>query len=359
MARGVMQNIMSDPKWLNGTFIFPALASIIYSIAKHAVILFGGHWAYEHFDRLFVWIFVASIVVGIFFYRRRIFNFLDWRYVPKEKRWDEMGPIRFGCINYPQFSMRGQGDVGEGWAVKLLSDQLFKTNPQGVSVVDSKIAVRWENAAALLDKRRIDIVATPIFETRKRLKLFEFSAPIFFSNIGLYVHKENFRKHFDSKLLNYSQFVKHDAVREFTALAYDEEISENLGRSYFGRRVKLRKTQSTMANMFTEICQLQPGTDNTYPALAVFCETYEASQIADVSSGDVVNILTERQFVFPIGFAMRRKAYQLRNFVNLRLMEFLKTENAIDDFVKFEAARRKVTVADTEIEVKRHFIDAL
>jgi hypothetical protein len=74
--------------------------------------------------------------------------------------------------------------------------------------------------------------------------------------------------------------------------------------------------------------------DHNHKADIVFAERFLAESLKEVKSGEVINVLKPKELLYPVGFAMRRNDYVLRNYVNIKLMELDdKTPNRLIGFL--------------------------
>jgi hypothetical protein len=68
----------------------------------------------------------------------------------------------------------------------------------------------------------------------------------------------------------------------------------------------------------------------------IFAEVFHAKKRAyGVMSGDVVNILEDHHLVYPVAFAVQHGDYQLRNLINLRLIELIRQDRILTLLASF------------------------
>jgi hypothetical protein len=192
---------------------------------------------------------------------------------------------------------------------ELFGTNVLIANPDGST---------WANMIDRLVNGDFDIIATPLFETRERSRRVAFSNPIFFADIGVYVRKE-----LANGTIPFTFSRAKDQLRVISRDIHAEvivgEISEKMVEKFLAigdeRITYLPPAEAHVSNLFRNLL------DHSRRADIVFAERFFAESLPEVSTGSVVNILKSKELLYPVGFAMRREDYILRNYVNIKLME--------------------------------------
>jgi hypothetical protein len=121
------------------------------------------------------------------------------------KRFEEIkdkGKIEYGYIDYaPYFSFHEGQKAGIGYAILLEAVKPLKIN----LIKEGEESASWDTILSKLeDRNHYDVVAIPLYETRTRLYDYNiaYCIPLFYSQIGLYVHKDDFENIFSGKKLH-------------------------------------------------------------------------------------------------------------------------------------------------------------
>jgi len=253
-------------------------------------------------------------------------------YIPYQKdtkvRWSQITTIRYGHLEYEPF-LNYQFETPTGLGVDLLT-RLLDSSEGGKKIqilADTQIR-NWDDILTGLVEKNYDVVATPLFATFDRSKLVRFTAPLFFSNIGLYVNKEIASMSFwkDATPETLREDIKSHLLLTFFAVK--GEISAYLANKYVaGTSIRSYEGKVVPGNLFNEIA-------NTKQANALFCESFYAHHQPRVRSGEVVNVLPWHQILYPVCFAVRQGDYNLANLLNIRLLQMTQNDGALDLLAK-------------------------
>lgn len=278
---------------------------------------------------------LAVLIILLLIYMQLQASKIHYRKIDRS-RWGHLGDIKYGHIQYPPFFYKSMGGHNDGIGLDTLKDLL-----KNIHLTDAGGAPNW---VALLDHLvagHYDIVATPLFATFERSKRIGFSAPLFYSNVGCFTTKAFADKHSLHGLDEAGLRDKLAACRDsYAYLAMPGEISEKLARKYRnGRGIKLADQGHDPVALFGNVhaADREP--------LIFFAESFYARQSEAFRQGDVVNILKSHEILYPVCFATRIGDYQLRNLLNIRLLQY-----ARDDSVLEQLARRIVEYDTAEVQ---------
>jgi ABC-type amino acid transport substrate-binding protein len=236
----------------------------------------------------------------------------------KFKRFEKIDKIVYGHIDYyPLIHYSAGNDAPKGIGIRLI-EEIFEKRV----VKKYKNKVGWNDLVSKLSEGVYDIVATPLYETRERSRVVSFCTPLFFSDIGIYVKHDS--QLFEGRRPSNQSFEqvmellsRLKDVLKLTAI--DGELSGKMILKHLKiRREKvtwLSRDESTVAGLIGAV------EDDEMPSDVVFAEVFQASQTEAVKSGSVINLLTPKQLLYPVSFAVRKQEYVLKNFINLKLAE--------------------------------------
>jgi hypothetical protein len=233
-------------------------------------------------------------------------------------RWGDFERLTFGHLAYPPLLEYRDGDPGGPGL-----DFLRKLLDPPVQLTAFEERSNWNTFARALDERKFDVLATPVFATFERSRRVDFSSPLFFSNVGLFVNRKRAQQ-FNLQNLSLADLKKFfQDVHAMSLVGIAGEISEKLANK-FGTdgRISIRGGEYLVSSVFQDVA----NNENS----AVFCESFFASRQAEVARCSVVNILKPGELIYPVCYAVRLGDYQLANLLNIRLLE-LASNGAILD----------------------------
>ena len=271
-------------------------------------------------------------------------------------RWRKIGALTYGFIPYQPLLREDEGGLAVGVGVALL-DRLVE------GVVQLRAygrASRWEEIDEQFEDDQFAVMATPLIATFERTKSMAFSAPLFFSNMGLFVNKA-YADHCLQPGSSHERMMEEIGRGTIRLLAIPGEISQNLAQHYvapeqWATRIEERKSAS-LGSLFDEIANAQIDRP-----IAIFCESIHSHFNKHCESGRVVNVLQTGSILYPVCFAMRQGDYQLRNLLNMRLLSLASNGGALRELARCLAERAtngNLTRDITEEEVLRHYVDRL
>ena len=266
-------------------------------------------------------------------------------------RWEKLTNVKYGHLPY-RFFLEYHEFTGapSGLGVELL-DQLLDYSIAGkkVDVFPERKPRNWGNIIDGLVKNDYDVVATPLFATFDRSRQVAFTAPLFFSNVGLYVSAEVYKLPCWRNITAEGLASAIKKAGELRFLSVDGEISEKIAKKYAvapASSLIALDSGTFISSLFAEVKDLSTPK-------ALFCESFYAHLQSEVKSGAVVNVLSQYQILYPVCFAVRLGDYQLANLLNIRLLRFTRNGGALPLLVE----RLKSKSPDLNpAEIDKHFV---
>jgi hypothetical protein len=288
---------------------------------------------------------------------------LPERKKPSIPRWEYFSgnKVRFGSLKYPPMLEFDFNDKPIGIGIHILT-KIFEGKLER-----ERKKVTWDNLnKALYEKDdngnfKIDIIATPIFETHERSNDLAFSLPIFYSEIGLYYNSEDSRfKHLApqpfeeaKKIINYQ---KNETLFFY---CIEGELSQRLAKKYFNEK-QLRLADPRQYSIQS---LLETVIDDKEKSDIVFAETYQAEQLikmkrseGDLRFNNLKNMLKPKQLLYPVVFALRKEDYVLKNYINLKLIEIDGPGFGINNLIKESLSNVNNDFSHLEENSKEKFI---
>ena len=131
------------------------------------------------------------------------------------------GTIKVGYISYPPgFIVDPNTDEKSG----IFNDVLAEIAKRNGLTINYKEEVSWATMIETLNLGRVDLIANPVWATPERRANADFSLPIYYSPIGIYVRADDNRFDTDIRKLN------NPSVR---IAALDGELNYYIGKSDF------------------------------------------------------------------------------------------------------------------------------
>lgn len=221
----------------------------------------------------------------------------------------------------------------------------------------------WGSVFTDLSLDKFDIILTPLFETRTRLYSYNiaYCIPLFYSNIGIYAHKERVQLEKKKNFKEAKQFLL-DQIRHshWQGETIPGEISEILLR-------KLLKNYGPN-NKANNPPLILPATDNDFAKVLknvndlnlsshfVFMEVFKANAIINKHPGkfQLVNILEDNELLYPVSFVVKKKETVLRSLINLRLIE-LRDSGKLEELIKEETLSAGIKEEEFENIFVQHY----
>jgi ABC-type amino acid transport substrate-binding protein len=234
-------------------------------------------------------------------------------------RWEKFQLIKYGKIDYPPLMMEeNNGHTGIG-------SEIFKTifKNKETTIINRKDENEdWNNIISDLLNKKFDIIATPIFELSPRLRKISFCSPIFYANIGIYVKKGGYAHDKLGDDLCYEQAIKKIKKNKniLSSIVIKGEISNYLAKKYLKRNKIIADTMNIQHLLTDNFISVNKNKGIDIDKNIVFTEKFQA-EVELGSDENIINILKDKELLYPVAFAVRKEDYSLRNFINLKLLE--------------------------------------
>ncbi len=222
----------------------------------------------------------------------------------------------------------------------------------------------WDGILKALDDRKnnVDLLLTPLYETRTRLYKHEitFSTPIFYSSFGLYMRKVDLENGINTAKILENQFDFTELKELFKRKIFNKlefkylkgEMSELLCSKIKGKEPEEPPHSTYKDEYFTSILE-EINDIKPEEGKVIFMEVFKAEKIRkDKKLNNIVNILKPHSLVYPVGFVFRKEETVLRSFINLRILE-LREEGTIDKIISRNAEDYGLT---DQVEIENSFI---
>ena len=262
-----------------------------------------------------------------------------WSYVRYDKqrrdRWENIGQVRFGHINYPGLLSYDEFNNPRGFGIRMIRELFnsaqFDRDQEYVDVRPSPGRSNWRDVLEQLELGNFDVVATPMLETFERSSMADFTMPMFFSNIGLYISSKAVGAGLDGrdglKKETLDSLVTKLSRRDDTAVDIyyvPGEISEKQGRKLFDRlTASMKGTVRLVSEGDSIIAMLEQVEAASEVIRMAFCESFHV-QIGKNYEGRpyyLTNVLEVYHILYPVCFAVRNGDYVLRNRLNIGLLK--------------------------------------
>ena len=206
----------------------------------------------------------------------------------------------------------------------------------------SRSTYNWSSIMNALVNGDIDVIATPLYDTRERRELVDFSLPIFYADIGMYcaasaeaddlmkvldcdlVLDHEGRKCLRFKDLKAQLLAKRKEILghvngQYVIRASPGELNSKIAKRHFDNcvRVDLVEESFEIAHALEELVKPQSGVHSHF----LFCERAQAEASELFRDKKIINLLAPGELMFPVCFAVRKSDDTLRKFINLRLLE--------------------------------------
>lgn len=225
--------------------------------------------------------------------------------------------VRLGWIEFtPTLKVNDGGKIvgpGPGLLADVFNDKLEFVDNQS----------DWSNVIPNLNAGLYDVIATPLYDIRERREHVEFTTPIFYADIGIFVARSNDLIH--DALSRRTDLEFPEVVRLLSPLSdtlhfcvHPGELQDKMVSKYFkGSAVK----EANIAHFdIKSALRAMVGESKEYRSDLYFCERIQGEGHYLFESGDLINILAAGQLLFPVAFAVRKGDDTLRKYMNLRLM---------------------------------------
>lgn len=259
-------------------------------------------------------------------------------------RWENIRNLRCGFVPYRPFLVwdESKGLKKDCFGVKLLSELL-----PGVDTDYRRGRCSWNNVIDRLARGDFDIVVTPLFETFERTTTVQFTAPLFFTHVGLYAEKSMADK-FALRDVKYAELkTKLDKFPPTKVVALEGEISEKhavkLAKLLPNIEVESHHDQG-LISCLELVCSDTDGFNRL-----MFCETFHACYSQAYAAGKIVNVLAPGELKYPVSFAIQHGDYLLKNLLNHRISKNIplpKLRRMLNQALKTQKPRASENVDD-------------
>ncbi len=267
-------------------------------------------------------------------------------------RWDDIKVISCSYIVNPPLCYRQTGDnQPQGVGLSFLK---FAFPRSCINI--SPVPTMWDKVIAEIRDGKaseLDTCLSPLYETFERQRDVVFSAPLFYANIGLYVPASFSDKH---GLKNLSFREARERLNELKAVVrfggVEGELSAKLARKYCDDKARIEIFGGELRTDVTILLNLLVD-DPRHRCNTVFFESLLGDVTEAVKQKKVINILRHKELLYPVGFALRRGDYLLRNLINLKVLE---ARDNGKDLIKEWAIEHCNRAFGSSVDASKHFV---
>jgi len=243
--------------------------------------------------------------------------------------------IHVGYISYPPgFIVDPNTKEKSG----IFNDILVEIAKRDTLTIDYKEEVTWATMIEALKTNRVNLIANPVWATKERKENADFSKPVYFSPIGIYVRADDSRFDKDRSKLN-DPSVKIAAV--------DGEINLSIGQQDFPKaQDQPFPNNIDVAQLFLEI--------QTKKKDVTFAEPMFAFDYMKKNPGQLKNIGEKSPIRnYPNCFMYKKGETKIGDFLNVEIEKLIK-DGTIDKIIaKYEPFKGAVIRATDSLAVDR------
>ncbi|GHT78627.1 amino acid ABC transporter substrate-binding protein [Bacteroidia bacterium] len=231
--------------------------------------------------------------------------------------------IKVGYISYPPgFIIDPNTKEKSG----IFNDVLVEIAKRNNLTINYKEEVTWATMIEAISTNRVDLIANPVWATPERKAVADFSIPIYFSPIGIYVRADDNRFDTDISKLN------DPKVR---IAAVDGEINYSIGKFDFPlAEVKPFPNNIDVAQLYLEIQAKRKD--------VTFAEPMFAYDYMQKNPGKIKNIGEKAPIRnYPNGYMYKKGNSKTGDFLNTEIEKLLKDgtiDKIIGKYLPFEGA---------------------
>lgn len=236
--------------------------------------------------------------------------------------------IKVGYISYPPgFIVDPNTKEKSG----IFNDVLQEIAKRNGLTIDYKEEVTWATMIEALQTNRVNLIANPVWKTEARRNNADFSTPVYFSPIGIYVRNDDNRFDNDLSKIN-DKSVKIAAV--------DGEINSEVARKDFPKATLISFPNNIdVAQLFLEI--------QTKKKDVTFAEPMFAYDYMQKNPGKIKNI-SEKTPVrnYANCFMFKKGNAEIEKFLNVEIEKLIQdgtVDKILDKYLPFPEAAIKVT----------------
>ena len=229
----------------------------------------------------------------------------------------DSGVIRCGYVTYPPGCIKdpNSGELS-GVFVDLLEDAAQNLGLE----VEWVEEVGWGSMVEGLRADRYDLIGSPVWANATRARLADFSTPLFYSGIGVYVRAN------DSRFADGLERINDSSVKIATI---DGEMSDIIARSQFPDAERLSLPQNSDNSVM--LLNVAEGR-----ADVTFVEPYIAGLFLQNHPEALVNISSDRPIrVFPNTMMFRKGQGEFKSMLDVAILELINTGKIQELFDKY------------------------
>lgn len=226
--------------------------------------------------------------------------------------------IEVGYISYPPgFIVDPNSKEKSG----IFNDVLKEIAKRNNLIIEYKEEVTWATMIESLKTDRVDLIANPVWATKERKENADFSVPVYFSPIGIYVRFDDNR--FDSN----REKINDQAVK---IAAVDGEINELIAKADFPKAELIAFPNNIdVAQLFLEIQSKKKDVTFAEPMFAFDYMQINPSQIKNIGEKSPIRN-------YPNCFMFKKGATKISDFLNGEIQKLIK-DGTIDKIIaKYE-----------------------
>lgn len=226
--------------------------------------------------------------------------------------------IKVGYISYPPgFIVNPNTKEKSG----IFNDVLVEIAKRNGLTIDYKEEVTWATMIESLKTNRVDLIANPVWATKERKENADFSKPVYFSPIGIYVSSDDTRFDADRSKLN------DPAVR---IAAVDGEINYTIGKQDFPKaQVQPFPNNIDVAQLLLEIQTKKKDVTFAEPMFVYDYMQKNPGKLKNIAEGAPIRN-------FPNSFMYKKGAQKIGDFLNAEINKLVQ-DGTIDRIInKYE-----------------------
>ena len=168
--------------------------------------------------------------------------------------------------------------------------------------------VNWGDIALDLNDNKVDIIASPIWPTIERAKFMEFSTPVYFESLNVFVRSDDNRFNGDLSKINNPKIKVGTIIGEISAIAKDR---------YFPNASSIDNSRDThISQLLDDLVAKKVDVIFTSPIMAI--KYLETGKVKEVEGVEPLN-------VYPTVMVMRKGDFALKSMIDNSIMELHNT----------------------------------
>jgi ABC-type amino acid transport substrate-binding protein len=236
--------------------------------------------------------------------------------------------IRVGFISYPPgFIVDPNTDKKSG----IFNDVLLEIAKNNGLTIVYKQEVSWGTMIEALKTKRVDLIANPVWATLERKENADFSDPVYYSPIGVYVRAN------DNRFVNDRSLINNVNVK---IAAVDGEINSVIGANDFPKaNLEPFPNNIDVAQLLLEI---ESGRKDVTFAEPMFAFDYMSKNPNKIKNIGKTNPIRN----YPNSYMLKKEEDRFKSFLNASISKLVK-DGTINKIIKkyqpFEGAVIQVT----------------